>query len=131
MIAEVFCSFLDDEGKFKSFDDVKGVVSLYEASFLSVEGESIMDLARDVCTSHLKDRVEILGEEVRHALEVPRHWRVQKLEAKWFIQHVYETRPDANPILLQLAKLDFNMVQSMYQDEIKRLSRYLGIGIRI
>lgn len=122
---EVFSSFLDNEGKFKVSDDLKGVVSLYEASFLSVEGESIMDSARDFCTRHLKESVEdpILGEEVRHALELPLHWRVQKLEAKWFI-HVYETRPDVNPNLLQLAKLDFNMVQSMYQDEIKRLSRW-------
>ncbi|KAL8460221.1 hypothetical protein ACS0TY_031165 [Phlomoides rotata] len=125
---EVFSSFLDDEGKFKADDDVKGVVSLYEASFLSVEGETIMDLARDFCTLQLRERVEqirdtILGEQVRHALEVPLHWRVQKLEARWFI-HVYETRPDANHILLRLAKLDFNMVQSTYQDEIKHLSRW-------
>ncbi|KAL8460223.1 hypothetical protein ACS0TY_031943 [Phlomoides rotata] len=129
---EVFSSFLDDEGKFKVMeqgdDDVKGVVSLYEASFLSVEGETIMDLAKDFCTRQLSERVEqitdpILGGQVRHALEVPLHWRVQKLEAKWFI-HVYEARPDANHILLRLAKLDFNMVQSMYQDEIKRLSRW-------
>ncbi|KAK6124436.1 hypothetical protein DH2020_041813 [Rehmannia glutinosa] len=128
---EVFCSFMDEAGNFKASlsSDVKGILSLYEASFLSMEGENILDLAKDFSTHHLRDRLHqitndpSLAEQIRHALELPLHWRVQKIEAKWFI-NVYETRFDANLILLELAKLDFNMVQAKYQDEIKHMSRW-------
>ncbi|KAK6124032.1 hypothetical protein DH2020_042248 [Rehmannia glutinosa] len=128
---EVFCSFLDEAGNFKASlpSDVKGILSLYEASFLSLEGENILDLAKDFSTHHLRDRLHqitndpSLAEQIRHALELPLHWRVQKIEAKWFI-NVYETRFDANLILLELAKLDFNIVQAKYQDEIKHMSRW-------
>ncbi|KAK4491964.1 hypothetical protein RD792_002748 [Penstemon davidsonii] len=127
---EVFCSFLDDEGCFNEglCDDVKGILSLYEASYLSMEGESIMDLAKVFSSHHLKEKLEgikdrVLSKQVRHALELPLHWRVQKLEAKWFI-HIYDTKFDANLILLESAKLDFNMTQAKYQDEIKQMSRW-------
>ncbi|KAL7088790.1 hypothetical protein ACP275_13G148900 [Erythranthe tilingii] len=123
---EVFGSFLDKEGNVKECfaGDVKGVLSLYEASFLSVEGERILDSAKKFSTRHLTEKVKkiedaILAEKVRHALEIPLHWRVQKLEARWFM-NIY----NGDPILLQLAALDFNMVQAIYQDEIKQLSRW-------
>ncbi|EYU27851.1 hypothetical protein ABFS82_13G118600 [Erythranthe guttata] len=123
---EVFGSFLDKEGNFKECfaGDVKGVLSLYEASFLSVEGERILDSAKKFSTRHLTEKVKqiedtILAEKVRHALELPLHWRVHKLEARWFM-NIY----NGDPILLQLAALDFNMVQAIYQDELKQLSRW-------
>ncbi|KAE9464212.1 hypothetical protein C3L33_03880, partial [Rhododendron williamsianum] len=45
------------------------------------------------------------------------------LEARWFID-VYERRPDLNPTLLQLAKLDYNMVQATHQSDLKHMSRW-------
>nr|AIS39008.1 terpene synthase 7 [Salvia miltiorrhiza] len=127
---EVFCSFMDDVGNFKASlcEDVRGVVSLYEASYLSMEGESILDLAKDFSLNHLTRRMDKiteprLAEQVRHALEVPLHWRVQRLEARWYIK-AYESRSSANLILVELAKLDFNMVQATYQQELKRMSRW-------
>ncbi|KAK4399003.1 Trans-alpha-bergamotene synthase [Sesamum angolense] len=122
--------FMEEDGNFMEClaDDVKGILSLYEASFLSLEGETILDLAKDFSTRHLSQRLEqitepSLADQVRHALELPLHWRVQKLEAKWFIG-IYESSFDANLILLELAKLDFNIVQAKYQDEIKQMSRW-------
>ncbi|XP_047957123.1 exo-alpha-bergamotene synthase-like [Salvia hispanica] len=127
---EVFCSLMDEEGSFKAilFEDVRGLVSLYEASYLSMEGESLMDLAKDFSLNHLTRRLDQiteprLKEQVRHALEVPLHWRLQRLEAKWFIQ-VYENTFEANLTLVELAKLDYNMVQATYQQELKRLSSW-------
>ncbi|XP_057764787.1 exo-alpha-bergamotene synthase-like isoform X2 [Salvia miltiorrhiza] len=127
---EIFCSFMDDVGNFKASvcEDVRGVVSLYEASYLSVEGESLLDLAKDFSLNNLTRRIDKiteprLAEQVKHALEVPRHWRVQRLEAKWYIQ-AYESRSSANLILVELAKLDFNMVQATHQQELKRISRW-------
>ncbi|KAF5819457.1 putative lyase [Helianthus annuus] len=46
-----------------------------------------------------------------------------RAETKWFIE-VYVRRRDMNPIVLELAKLDFNMVQAVYQDDLKYASRY-------
>nr|ANO43014.1 terpene synthase 23 [Tripterygium wilfordii] len=113
-------------------DDIKGVLSLYEASYYSVEGESIMEEAWDFATRHLKKlddervldgRDLILAMQVRHALELPLHWRVTRYEARWFID-LYEKTNDMNPILLELAKLDFNILQGVYKEELKDLSRW-------
>ncbi|PIM99294.1 Exo-alpha-bergamotene synthase [Handroanthus impetiginosus] len=129
---EVFCSFMDKDGNFKTClsGDVRGILCLYEASFLSIEDETILESAKHFSAYHLGELISFeqiadlsLTELVRRAMELPLHWRVQKLEAKWFI-NFYQTRPDANLILLELAKLDFNMVQAQYQDEIKKLSRW-------
>uniref|UniRef100_M1DH87 Terpene synthase metal-binding domain-containing protein n=1 Tax=Solanum tuberosum TaxID=4113 RepID=M1DH87_SOLTU len=70
------------------------------------------------------DKNNILVKQVSHALEMPLHWKVQRLEARWFIDNVYEQSECFNPILLQLAKLDFNMLQAIYLDELKQLSRW-------
>ncbi|XP_059281233.1 terpene synthase 10-like [Lycium ferocissimum] len=132
-IVEVFSTFMDEEGKFKKIlcMDIKGVLSLYEASYLSIEDESIMDMAQEFSIHFLKkylkqkvDDENILVKQVSHALEMPLHWRMQRLEARWFIDNVYEETGCFNPILLELAKLDFNMVQALYLDELKHLSRW-------
>ncbi|KAE8689902.1 hypothetical protein F3Y22_tig00110931pilonHSYRG00264 [Hibiscus syriacus] len=60
---------------------------------------------------------------VEHALELPLHWRVSRLEARWFID-LYQKRQDANPLLLELAKLDFNIVQAVHQDDLRYASRW-------
>ncbi|KAL3627586.1 hypothetical protein CASFOL_028949 [Castilleja foliolosa] len=127
---EVFSSFMDKDGNFKAClaSDIKGILSLYEASYLSMENEKILDLAKEFSTHHLKERLDqitdpSLVELVKHALELPVHWRVHKLEAQWFI-NVYESKLGSNIVLLQLAKLDYNMVQAKYQQELKQLSRW-------
>ncbi|KAM7530149.1 hypothetical protein LguiB_033559 [Lonicera macranthoides] len=90
---------------------------LYEASFLSTRGETILDEARDFTAKILKDDMkfnvitnidESLGLLVDHALELPLYWRMLRPEARWFID-VYERRRDMNTTLLEFAKLDFNM----------------------
>nr|Q5SBP4.1 RecName: Full=Alpha-zingiberene synthase [Ocimum basilicum]AAV63788.1 alpha-zingiberene synthase [Ocimum basilicum] len=127
---DVFSSFMNKAGDFEESlsKDTKGLVSLYEASYLSMEGETILDMAKDFSSHHLHKMVEDatdkrVANQIIHSLEMPLHRRVQKLEAIWFIQF-YECGSDANPTLVELAKLDFNMVQATYQEELKRLSRW-------
>ncbi|KAK0579342.1 hypothetical protein LWI29_024861 [Acer saccharum] len=127
---EVFTSFKDKAGNFTVSlrDDVKGMVSLYEASYYGFEGESIIEEAWKFTTEHLKnleshDLESNLALEVKHALTLPLHWRTPRLEARWFID-VYEKREDVNSILLEFAKLDFNTVQGFYQEELKQVSRW-------
>ncbi|KAG6627296.1 hypothetical protein CIPAW_15G117300 [Carya illinoinensis] len=134
---ETFKSFLNENGDFKECFcvDIEGMLALYEASFHLREGESILEEAKDFATKHLKEYVDQSKDQylcmmVNHALELPLHWRVIRLEARWFID-TYKSREDMNPILLELAKLDFNMVQAVHQEDIKQMSRWwrsTGLG---
>ena len=130
LIAEIFNNFKDETGQFKASlgDDIKGLLCLYEASFLLIEGESVLEEAKDFATKELKGYVNGRNEDpnlstiVRHALELPFHWRMRRYEMRWFIDE-YRRKKDLNPILLELAELDFNMVQATHQEELKELSR--------
>ncbi|KAK4572333.1 hypothetical protein RGQ29_030676 [Quercus rubra] len=122
--------FTDQRGSFKAClcEDTKSMLSLYEASFLSIENENILEEAREFSTKHLEEYVmqnkdTNLSALVSHSLELPLHRRMLRLEQRWFID-IYRSREDMNPILLELAELDFNMVQAVYQEELKQLSRW-------
>ncbi|CAL5431449.1 unnamed protein product [Camellia sinensis] len=60
---------------------------------------------------------------VSHALELPLHWAMPRMEARWFID-AYERRLDMNAKLLEFAKLDFNMLQAIHQEDLKHASRW-------
>lgn len=139
-MAEVFNDFTDESGNFKACfgEDVKGMLNLYEASYLSIRGERMLDEARDFTAKHLKEKLKDqkkmmdieLADLVSHALELPLHWRVARLEARWFID-VYEKKTYMNPMLLEFAKLDFNMVQATHQKDLKHVSRYIYTYIHL
>ncbi|KAL5056440.1 hypothetical protein RYX36_037122, partial [Vicia faba] len=133
--ADVFERFKDHTGNFKAclVEDVKGMLSLYEASFMSYEGENILDEANSFTNFHLSgvhdDINNFLFEQVNHSLELPLHRRFQRLEARWYIE-LYGKRKDANKVLLEAAKLDFNIVQSNLQQDLIEMSRWWkGMGL--
>ena len=78
--AEIFDEFQDDMGNFMIwyFHDIKAILSLYEALFLSLKDEIIMDKARDI-TSKFLERYEKKNNDndmslfIGHALEIPLH----------------------------------------------------------
>ncbi|WCJ37095.1 Myrcene synthase chloroplastic [Euphorbia peplus] len=127
---DVFNRFKDEQGNFKAWlcEDIKGLIYMYEASFLSIGGEIILEELKEFALKNLQKYAEnklrnssdgeYISKIVNHALEFPLHWRIQRAEAKWFMT-VYEISPFLNPIFLQLAKLDFNVVQATYQDDLK------------
>ncbi|CAL5356704.1 unnamed protein product [Camellia sinensis] len=127
----VFNSFRDKFGNFKKSlcEDTKGLLSLYEASYLLMEDESILEEARDFTAKHLKEwlkkeRIDPnLGMLVSHSLELPLHWAMPRMEARWFID-AYERRLDMNAKLLEFAKLDFNMLQAIHQEDLKHAPRW-------
>ncbi|XWS63338.1 hypothetical protein CRYUN_Cryun06bG0086700 [Craigia yunnanensis] len=129
IFADVFSSFKDQNGSFKASlsEDVKGMLSLYEASYFAFEGENLLDEAKEFTRMHLKDpKVNIsksLAEQVNHALELPLNRRMQRLEARWTIES-YSRRQDVNQVVLELAKLDFNRVQFEHQKELRDMSRW-------
>jgi len=108
-------------------DDISGMLSLYEASYHLVKEETILEKARDFTLKYLREYVKknksgVMSHRVSHALEFPLHWRMPRWEALWFI-NAYERIPNMRPSLLQLAKLDFNVVQTIHQEELKYASR--------
>ncbi|KAK4731155.1 hypothetical protein R3W88_024143 [Solanum pinnatisectum] len=111
--------FKDEQGNFNQSlcEDTKGLLQLYEASFLSTESE----------TSTLLESANIFAngivELVRHALELPLHCKMLRVERRWYIK-IYEKIPNVDPLLLEFAKLDFNIVQATHQQDLRNLWRW-------
>ena len=102
------------------------MLGLYEAAHLRVHGEDILAKALAFTTTHLKAMVESLGyhlaEQVAHALNRPIRKGLERLEARWYIS-VYQDEAFHDKTLLELAKLDFNLVQSLHKEELSNLAR--------
>ncbi|CAL9152011.1 unnamed protein product [Musa hybrid cultivar] len=126
----VFYRFMDEKGNLKASlrHQTEGLVSLYEASHLAKEGEHVLEEAKNFTTKQLKSLMEgslepHLREHVAHALELPLNWRMPRLQTRWFIE-ACQREANINPVLLELAKLDFNRVQSIQQRELREVSRW-------
>ena len=104
------------------------MLSLYEASYAS-DGESLMEEAYSFASKFLKECVKsiddsALGMQVSQALELPQQWRIPRLDARWYMD-IYERSSNMIPEVLKFAKLDFNIVQGLNQEELKDVSRYI------
>ncbi|XVF88976.1 hypothetical protein PTKIN_Ptkin19aG0094700 [Pterospermum kingtungense] len=131
---------MTDNGKIEaSFSqDFLGMLNLYEASDLLVEGETVLENARDLAAEHLKECLKQNQDQYSsmladHALELPLHRRAQRLEARWYID-VYKMKEDKNPIILELAVLNYNIIQALHQEDLKCASKWwkdLGLAERL
>ncbi|XP_021596997.1 probable terpene synthase 2 [Manihot esculenta] len=129
---DVFNKFRDIEGKFneKLKDDVEGMLSLYEAAYLRVHGEDILEEALAFTTthlqsiassdSHLSSRHVAL---VKRALKQPLRKGLSRLEARHYIS-IYEEDVSHDKTLLMFAKMDFNILQKLHQQELRRISEW-------
>lgn len=121
-------SLKDGRGNFKkTFEkDTEGLLSLYEASHLAFEGDHLLDEARVFSTEALRELRPSMHPHLRssvdNALAVPLHWAAPRLQARWFINH-YTRDSRADLLLLHFAKLDFNNVQKLQQQELSRITR--------
>lgn len=124
----MFDSFKNEEGEFKQslVDETRGVLQLYEASFLLTEGESTLELARDFANKILQQKLvnddihdSYLVSSIRYSLDIPIHWRIERLNTSVWID-AYKKSPGMNPTVLELAILDSNIVQAQYQEELKQ-----------
>nr|ACM89961.1 1,8 cineole synthase 2 [Salvia fruticosa] len=125
---DVFDCFKNEKGELKASlsDDTRGVLQLYEASFLTMEGEKTLDLGREFAAKILEDKLKEESSDdlylllsIRYALDIPIHWRIGRGNASMWID-AYKRRSDMNPIVLELAILDSNIVQAQYQEELKQ-----------
>ncbi|KDP27307.1 hypothetical protein JCGZ_20295 [Jatropha curcas] len=128
---DVFRDFMDEKGQILASlkEDANGILSLYEASYLALEGELLLDKAIAETSILLKNiqsngsEESYIKESIRRTLELPLHQRALMLDARWYIE-LYSKKEDANHKLLELAKLDFNMRQSVLQRDLKDIYRY-------
>ncbi|KAI8552718.1 hypothetical protein RHMOL_Rhmol06G0288600 [Rhododendron molle] len=127
---DMFNKFTDNRGKFQESltNDVRGMLSLYEATHLRVHGEGLLEEALDFTTTHLNSALPNLSNstiaaQVVHALNQPIHKGLTRLESRHYISF-YEQDDSHNKILLDCAKLDFNLLQKLHQRELSEITRW-------
>ncbi|CAL4996946.1 unnamed protein product [Urochloa decumbens] len=122
--SDVFKSFKDEEGNFV-VDDVKSLLSLYNAAYLRTPGEKVLDEAIVFTRSQLEvvlDSLEpTLADEVSLALQTPLFRRVRILETRTYIP-IYEKEAARNDVILEFAQLNFNLLQLIYCEELKTVT---------
>lgn len=130
-VTDAFNNFKDREGKFDKEleNDINGLMSFFEASQLSIEGEDILDEASSFCDQLLNawqirhpddnQAVSVVG----NTLENPYHKSLARFMAKKFFGNLSGTNGLWLNDLHHLAKMDFNMVQSIHQKEIVQISK--------
>ena len=120
--------YTDEKGRFKEslINDACGLLGLYEAAHLRVWEEDILDEALAFTTTHLKSMVEHLeyplAAQVTHALYRPIRKGLERLEARPYMS-IYQDEASHSKALLKLAKLDFNLLQSLYKKQLSNISR--------
>ncbi|KAG0499157.1 hypothetical protein HPP92_003848 [Vanilla planifolia] len=125
---DVFTKFLDEDGdllNLGSTQSIEDLLGLYEASYFLTPDEKIIEKA----AYHARNHLELLADDlnpymkqmVSRALQIPRLKRVERLEARQFI-NVYELQQNRIEMLLEFAKLDFQCVQSLHHEELRHLS---------
>ncbi|CAL4953492.1 unnamed protein product [Urochloa decumbens] len=123
----VFDKFRDETGSFSKdlISDPKGLLSLYNAAHMAVPGEAVLDDAIAFARHHLEAAIGKLGSpmegQVSRALEIPRPRFMRRLETMHYIIE-YEQEEAHNTTLLELARLDMNLLRSLHLKELKTLS---------
>nr|QWQ79571.1 TPS13 [Juglans sigillata] len=126
---DMFKKFKDSKGNFKGSlcNDVKGILSLYEATHLRVKGEDILDEALVFTTTHLESVASQLSRplaaQVTHAFKQPIRKGLQRLEARHYFS-VYQEDASHDKVLLKFAKLDFNLLQKVHQKELSEIASW-------
>ncbi|KAK1357178.1 (-)-germacrene D synthase [Heracleum sosnowskyi] len=126
----VFYKFKDSNGKFKQnlVKDVRGMLSLFEATHLRVHGENILEDALEFTTTHLhlylnSDIDNPLIDLVGRSLKYPLRKSLNRLVARHYIT-IYHKLDWHNQLLLDFAKCDFNLVQKLHQVELGQITRW-------
>ncbi|KAK1418494.1 hypothetical protein QVD17_27639 [Tagetes erecta] len=125
----IFQKFMDTNGELKksSSEDIEGLLSLLEASYLGSKEEDILSRSKEIATKHLNTLVSQLSpklyKKVIEGLKLPRHMRMERLEARKYIEE-YGNEDDHNPIVLEFAKYDYNNVQASLQKELLEVARW-------
>ncbi|CAI0456491.1 unnamed protein product [Linum tenue] len=126
-----FTKLKDNEGRFNEWlsTNDQGLLSLYEAAHMAFNGEDILDEALSFATKTLKYSIlpqtinPRFQKHINFALCFPVWKCIPRLLARYYIDF-YSEDPSHNQKLLMLAKLDFNMVQNIHQQELREISNW-------
>lgn len=127
--SDMFRQFTDSIGEFNEtlINDARGMLSLYEAAYFRVGGEDILDKAlvftKKQLSYALPNLTNPLKEQVTHALKQPIRTGLTRLEARAYMTF-YEQDDTHDKVLLEFAKLDFNLLQNMHQKELSEITRW-------
>ncbi|TVU30158.1 hypothetical protein EJB05_21767, partial [Eragrostis curvula] len=125
---DVFIKFKDGVERFAS-NNPRDLLNLYNAAFLGTPGEKILDEAISYSRKRLEqelvhmDREGSLAREIIRALDIPLPRRVRIYEAKHYIS-IYEKETTMHETVLELAKLNSNLMQLHHQQELKVITSW-------
>nr|QHZ00914.1 terpene synthase 11 [Taiwania cryptomerioides] len=151
--SDVFKNFQDESGQFIYHENFKedesklrSLLSLYRASEICFPGENILKQAKMFASTCIQREIEENQEltskiqlliEVEYIMEYPWKCRVPRWEAWNFIKifrqdinasmcmkGVYEMSSERRKKILELAILDFNILQAQHHNELKDLSKW-------
>nr|WJJ50359.1 diterpene synthase 5 [Cephalotaxus harringtonia] len=145
-------TFRDENGEFFCFmgqtqRGVTDMLNVHRCSQVAYPGEKIMEEAKQCTHRYLTNALGNVGAfdkwalkkdlqgEVEYVLRYPWHRSIPRLEARnyveqygandvWLGKSMYLMPYVSNAKYLELAKLDFNSVQSIHQKEIQELQRW-------
>ncbi|GAA0158549.1 hypothetical protein LIER_15542 [Lithospermum erythrorhizon] len=134
----IFMSLTDEEGKFTPGSlnmNVKATIELFEASNYGLEDEHILKEAKSISMQYLQNLNE---KKFDNMLALPLQWRLEWYNVRRQIE-AYENQNNIllsySPKLLELAKLNFNRVQVIHQQDLKEVAlswwRDLGISSKL
>ncbi|CAL5053932.1 unnamed protein product [Urochloa decumbens] len=124
---DVFDKFRDDTGNFSMdlTNDPRGLLSLYNAAHMAFPGEIALDDAIVFARRHLEAAKGGLRspmmEQVSRALDIPRPRFMKRLETMHYIME-YEQEEAHDATMLELARLDFNLVRFLHRKELRTVS---------
>lgn len=128
---DVFKKLKGRDDKFKECltRDVEALLGLYEAAHLRVRGEDVLDELVTFTTAQLNSALPDLGDalagKVIHALNQPIRTGLTRLEARSYIS-LFEPKGHDDKLLLDFAKLDFNLLQKLHQRELSEITRFFS-----
>uniref|UniRef100_J3LWV4 Terpene synthase n=1 Tax=Oryza brachyantha TaxID=4533 RepID=J3LWV4_ORYBR len=129
--SDAFNRFKGDDGSFISevANEPRGLLSLYNAAYLLTHDEPELEEAISFSRHHLKSMMQgnnlkqPLVYQVRRALQFPLPRAYKRAEALCYFLE-YEQEEGHISILLDLAKLDFNLLQGIHLKELKTISEW-------
>ncbi|XP_066368459.1 alpha-terpineol synthase, chloroplastic-like [Miscanthus floridulus] len=124
---DVFVRFKDEEGGFL-VDGPKDLLNLYNASHMRTHGEVILEEAVLFSQTRLERMIPYMEEsslarEIKSSLEIPLPRRVRIYESKYYIS-AYEKDATLHETVLQLAKLNSNIMQLHHRQELDIITRW-------
>ncbi|TYJ99410.1 (3S,6E)-nerolidol synthase 1-like [Cucumis melo var. makuwa] len=142
--SDVFNIFMNEDGHFKQNleHDIKGLMSLYEASQLCLPGENKLNEAQNFSSKILREYItndNIDNKEANHVartLANPYHTSFSKFMVKDYFgvgddELLHATNNKWVHAFQQVAKMDFNIAQNMHQQELVQFTRWwkeTGLG---